>query len=191
MTHPAANSRLRVIRRRCRPPSGPGSPRCSPSSLAVNAAGWGIFVLYVLPHHFDYKGEGGSAGLGVGHRRRDHRVVPRLPARVRRRPHLLHRQHDPQADGRRQAAPGTGFFFSFGHSTVIVAVGVGITIAARAVFGAVVDPSSAYETAGGAIGTAAVGRVPVPDRAAQPDRAGRHLQGLPRDARGRLQRAAA
>jgi High-affinity nickel-transport protein len=33
---------------------------------AVNVAGWAIFVLYVMPHHFDYKGEGGSKGLGVG-----------------------------------------------------------------------------------------------------------------------------
>jgi high-affinity nickel-transport protein len=48
---------------------------------------------------------------------------------------------------------GSGFFFSFGHSTIVVAVGVGITIAARAVFGGVVNPSSAYETAGGAAGT--------------------------------------
>jgi nickel/cobalt transporter (NiCoT) family protein len=55
------------------------------------------------------------------------------------------------ADGKRPL--GTGFFFSFGHSTVIVAVGVGITFAARAVFGAMVNPNSAYETAGGAIGT--------------------------------------
>jgi high-affinity nickel-transport protein len=55
------------------------------------------------------------------------------------------------ADGKRPL--GTGFFFSFGHSTIIVAVGVGVTIAARAVFGAMVDPNSAYETAGGAIGT--------------------------------------
>jgi high-affinity nickel-transport protein len=56
------------------------------------------------------------------------------------------------ADGRRPLA--SGFFFSFGHSTVIVGVGVGITVAARAVFGAVVNPSSTYETAGGAAGTA-------------------------------------
>ena len=55
------------------------------------------------------------------------------------------------ADGKRPL--GSGFFFSFGHSTIVVAVGVGITIAARAVFGAMVDPSSAYETAGGAVGT--------------------------------------
>jgi len=35
----------------------------------------------------------------------------------------------------------------------VMAVGVGITVAARAVFGAVVNPTSAYETAGGTIGT--------------------------------------
>src|ERR1700727_1659942 len=34
--------------------------------LAVNAAGWGIYVLCVMPHHFDYQGVGGSRGLGVG-----------------------------------------------------------------------------------------------------------------------------
>ena len=34
--------------------------------LAVNVAGWAIFILYVMPHHFDYRGEGGSKGLGVG-----------------------------------------------------------------------------------------------------------------------------
>jgi high-affinity nickel-transport protein len=55
------------------------------------------------------------------------------------------------ADGKRPI--GSGFFFSLGHSTIVVAVGVGITIAARAVFGAVVNPSSTYETLGGTIGT--------------------------------------
>ena len=34
--------------------------------LALNAAGWGIYILVVMPHHFDYRGEGGSPGLGVG-----------------------------------------------------------------------------------------------------------------------------
>src|SRR6201999_1720580 len=34
--------------------------------VAINVVGWGIFVLYVIPHTFDYKGEGGSKGLGVG-----------------------------------------------------------------------------------------------------------------------------
>jgi nickel/cobalt transporter (NiCoT) family protein len=121
--------------------------------VAVNVVGWGIFVLYVLPHHFDYKGEGGSPGLGVG-------VGVAITAWFLGFRHAFDADHIScidnttrklMADGKRPL--GTGFFFSFGHSTVIVAVGVGITVAARAVFGAMVDPSSAYETAGGAIGT--------------------------------------
>jgi nickel/cobalt transporter (NiCoT) family protein len=121
--------------------------------LAINVAGWGIFVLYVLPHHFDYKGEGGSQGLGIG-------VGVAVTAWLLGFRHAFDADHIScidnttrklMADGKKPL--GTGFFFSFGHSTIIVAVGVGITFAARAVFGAVVDPNSAYETAGGAIGT--------------------------------------
>ncbi len=121
--------------------------------FAVNAAGWGIFVLYVMPHHFVYRGEGTSPGLGVG-------LGVAITAWFLGFRHAFDADHIScidnttrklMADGKRPL--GSGFFFSFGHSTVIVAVGAGITIAARAVFGAVVDPSSAYETAGGAIGT--------------------------------------
>ena len=115
--------------------------------------GWGIYVLYVMPHHFDYKGEGGSRGLGVG-------LGVAITAWFLGFRHAFDADHIScidnttrklMADGKRPL--GTGFFFSFGHSTVVVAVGVGITFAARAVFGAVVNPNSAYETAGGAIGT--------------------------------------
>src|ERR1700744_6415679 len=121
--------------------------------LAINVVGWGIFVLYVMPHHFDYKGEGGSKGLGVG-------IGVAITAWLLGFRHAFDADHIScidnttrklMADGKRPL--GSGFFFSFGHSTVIVAVGVGITIAARVVFGAVVNPSSTYETAGGAIGT--------------------------------------
>jgi len=121
--------------------------------LAINAGGWGIFVLYVMPHHFVYRGEGGSPGLGVG-------LGVAITAWFLGFRHAFDADHIScidnttrklMADGKRPL--GSGFFFSFGHSTVIVAVGAGITIAARAVFGAMVDPSSAYETAGGAIGT--------------------------------------
>jgi high-affinity nickel-transport protein len=121
--------------------------------LAVNALGWGIYVLDVMPHHFNYQGEGGSRGLGVG-------LGVAITAWFLGFRHAFDADHIScidnttrklMADGKRPLA--SGFFFSFGHSTVIVAVGVGITIAARAVFGAVVNPSSAYETAGGAIGT--------------------------------------
>jgi nickel/cobalt transporter (NiCoT) family protein len=120
---------------------------------ALNVAGWGIFIGYVLPHHFDYKGLGGSQGLGVG-------LGVAVTAWFLGFRHAFDADHIScidnttrklMADGKRPLA--TGFFFSFGHSTIIVAVGVGITMAARAVFGAMVNPDSAYETAGGTIGT--------------------------------------
>ena len=120
--------------------------------LALNIVGWGIYVLCVMPHHFDYHG-GGSRGLGVG-------LGVAITAWFLGFRHAFDADHIScidnttrklMADGKRPL--GSGFFFSFGHSTVIMAVGVGITFAARAVFGAVVNPNSAYETAGGTIGT--------------------------------------
>ncbi len=121
--------------------------------LALNVVGWLTYVLVVMPHHIDYRGYGGAKGLGVG-------LGVALTAWLLGFRHAFDADHIScidnttrklMADGKRPL--GTGFFFSLGHSTVIVAVGIGITIAARAVFGAVVDPSSAYETTGGTIGT--------------------------------------
>ncbi len=121
--------------------------------LAVNAIGWLIYLLVVMPHHFDYKGVGASRGLGVG-------LGVAVTAWFLGLRHAFDADHISaidnttrklMADGQRPL--GSGFFFSLGHSTIIVAVGVGITVAAKAVFGAVVNPSSAYETAGGASGT--------------------------------------
>jgi nickel/cobalt transporter (NiCoT) family protein len=121
--------------------------------VAVNVAGWGIFVVCVMPHHFDYRGVGGARGLGVG-------FGVAVTAWFLGFRHAFDADHIScidnttrklMADGKRPL--GTGFFFSFGHSTIIMVVGVGITLAAKAVFGAVVNPSSAYETAGGAAGT--------------------------------------
>ena len=115
--------------------------------LALNGFGWGIFVLTVLPHHFHYQKLG--VGLGV--------AFTAWTLGVR---HAFDADHISAIDNvtRKFMAEGkrplsTGFFFALGHSTVVVAVGVGITVAAKAVFGAVVDPNSTYETLGGAIGT--------------------------------------
>jgi nickel/cobalt transporter (NiCoT) family protein len=121
--------------------------------LAVNAAGWLIYLLVVMPHHINYRGYGGSKGLGVG-------LGVALTAWFLGFRHAFDADHIScidnttrklMADGKRPLA--SGFFFSFGHSTVIVGVGVGITFAAKAVFGAIVNPSSAFETTGGTIGT--------------------------------------
>jgi nickel/cobalt transporter (NiCoT) family protein len=113
----------------------------------LNAGGWAIFVFTVMPHHFQYARLG--VGLGV--------AVTAWTLGLR---HAFDADHlsaidnvtrKLMADGQRPLA--TGFFFSLGHSTVIVAVGAGISIAAHAVFGAVVNPSSTFETVGGTIGT--------------------------------------
>nr|WP_249010695.1 HoxN/HupN/NixA family nickel/cobalt transporter [Conexibacter sp. DBS9H8] len=56
-----------------------------------------------------------------------------------------------RGDGERPL--GTGFFFALGHSTVLLVVGLAIVIAARSVFGGIVNPNSGFETAGGAAGT--------------------------------------
>jgi high-affinity nickel-transport protein len=115
--------------------------------LALNASGWAIFVLTVMPHHFQYARLG--VGLGV--------AITAWTLGLR---HAFDADHISaidnvtrklMADGQRPL--GTGFFFALGHSTIVVAVGAGIAIAARTVFGAVVNPSSTYETLGGMVGT--------------------------------------
>jgi nickel/cobalt transporter (NiCoT) family protein len=116
--------------------------------LLLNAGGWGIFVFTVMPNHFHYEKLG--VGLGV--------AITAWTLGLR---HAFDADHISaidnvtrklMADGKRPL--GTGFFFALGHSTIIVAVGAGISVAARAVFGAVVNPGSAYETLGGMLGTA-------------------------------------
>jgi high-affinity nickel-transport protein len=115
--------------------------------LGVNALGWGIFALEILPRHFHYKGLGVGIGvavtawtLGLRHAfDADH--IAAIDNSTRK---LM-------ADGRRPL--GTGFFFALGHASVIMVVGVGITIAARAVLGAFVSPSSTFEAAGGVVST--------------------------------------
>lgn len=115
--------------------------------LALNGAGWGVFVFSVLPRHLHYQGLGVGLGVAV--------TAWTLGAR-----HAFDADHISaidnvtrklMSDGKRPLA--TGFCFALGHSTIIVAIGAGIALAARAVFGAVVDPSSTYETLGGMVGT--------------------------------------
>jgi nickel/cobalt transporter (NiCoT) family protein len=48
---------------------------------------------------------------------------------------------------------GLGFFFSLGHSTVVVAIGIGIVVAEKTVFHAVSDTGSGLEQFGGVFGT--------------------------------------
>lgn len=136
----------------------PGAPSLTPAErgrlatiafciVAINVLGWGIFIFAIQPHHFHYKGLG--LGLGVA-----------LTAWTLGARHAFDADHISaidnttrklMSDGRRPLA--TGFFFALGHSTILMVVGVGLSLAAKAVFGAVVEPGSGYETVGGVLGT--------------------------------------
>ncbi len=119
--------------------------------LALNAGGWGLFVLVILPHDFHFKGLGVGIGvaftawtLGLRHAfDADH--IAAIDNTTRK---LL-------ADGKQPLA--SGFFFALGHSSIIMVVGTAITIAARSAFKAVVAPSSTFQSTGGVIGTAVSG----------------------------------
>ncbi len=119
--------------------------------VALHVAGWGMFVLAVLPHHVRYQALG--AGLGAA------LAAYGLGAR-----HAFDADHISAIDnvtrkltgeGRRPVA--TGFFFALGHSTLVVAAGVGLTVAARLVLRTVVNPQSGFERFGGLIGTGVSG----------------------------------
>ncbi|MEA2198760.1 MAG: nickel/cobalt transporter (NiCoT) family protein [Solirubrobacteraceae bacterium] len=116
--------------------------------VAVNVLGWGTFVLEILPRHFQYN----ELGVGIGV------AVTAWTLGLR---HAFDADHIAaidnatrklMADGQRPL--GSGFFFALGHASVVMVVGVGITVAAKAVFGAVVTPHSTVASAGGVAGTA-------------------------------------
>ena len=114
----------------------------------LHVAGFVILFAFVVPSHYK--------GLGVG--------VAVLAYTLGLR-HAFDADHISAIDnctrkvlGERQGtgAPrplGFGFFFSLGHSTVVVAIGAGIVVAERTVFGAVSDSGSGLERFGGLFGT--------------------------------------
>jgi high-affinity nickel-transport protein len=116
--------------------------------VALNAAGWGLFALAVLPNHLHFQGLGIGLGaavtawtLGCRHAfDADH--IAAIDNSTRK---LM-------ADGQRPVS--AGFFFALGHSSVVMLAGVGITYAAKVVFVITVRPSSGFAVAGGVAGTA-------------------------------------
>ncbi|HEX5191447.1 MAG TPA: HoxN/HupN/NixA family nickel/cobalt transporter [Solirubrobacteraceae bacterium] len=115
--------------------------------LALNALGWGTFAIAVLPQHLHYRGLGVGLGVAV--------TAWTLGAR-----HAFDADHIAAidnctrkliAEGRRPLAGG--FMFALGHSSVVMLAGVGITIAAKLVFTAVVRPNSGWASTGVVAGT--------------------------------------
>ena len=118
------------------------------SVAALHALGFFVFVAFVVPAH--YKGFG--AGLSV--------LAYTLGLR-----HAFDADHISAIDnatrkvmnerqGTGQPRPFSfGYFFSLGHSTIVVAMGVGIIIAEKTVFAAVSNNGSGLERFGGLFGT--------------------------------------
>jgi nickel/cobalt transporter (NiCoT) family protein len=118
------------------------------SIAALHALGFFVFIAFVVPAH--YKGFG--AGLSV--------LAYTLGLR-----HAFDADHISAIDNTTRKVmnerQGTdkprpfsfGYFFSLGHSTIVVAMGVGIIIAEKTVFAAVSNNGSGLERFGGLFGT--------------------------------------
>jgi nickel/cobalt transporter (NiCoT) family protein len=118
------------------------------SIILLHALGFFVFVAFVIPAH--YKGFG--AGLSV--------LAYTLGLR-----HAFDADHISAIDNTTRKVmndrAGTdkprpfafGYFFSLGHSTIVVAMGVGIIIAEKTVFAAVSNNGSGLERFGGLFGT--------------------------------------
>lgn len=111
--------------------------------LALHVVGFAVFILFVVPSHFRGMGIGVAATaytLGLRHAfDADH--VSAIDNTTRK---LMN-------EGRRPL--GIGYFFSLGHSTIVIAIGVGIVVAEKAVYGAVRNDHSDLEQFGGVFGT--------------------------------------
>jgi nickel/cobalt transporter (NiCoT) family protein len=119
------------------------------SILGLHVLGFFIFFVFVVPSHFKGLGIGVSIlayTLGLRHAfDADHiSAIDNTTRKV-----LGERQ------GTGQPRPfGFGFFFSLGHSTIVVAIGIAIIVAEKTVFRAVSDSGSGLERFGGLFGTA-------------------------------------
>ena len=109
----------------------------------LHIVGFGVFIAFVVPSH--YKGLGiGVAGLAYSLGLRHAFDADHIAAIDNTTRKLM-------SEGKRPLS--LGFWFSLGHSTIVVAIGVGIVIAEKAVYGAVSHHNSNLEQFGGIFGT--------------------------------------
>jgi high-affinity nickel-transport protein len=118
------------------------------SILAMHAAGFALFIAYVLPAHYKLFGVGLSVTaytLGLRHAfDADHiSAIDNTTRKV---------MGERQGTGRPRPF-GFGYFFSLGHSSIVVVIGVGITVAEKTVLPAVTHSDSSLESFGGVFGT--------------------------------------
>ncbi len=111
--------------------------------LLLHVVGFGVFMLFVVPSH--YKGLGiGVAGLAYSLGLRHAFDADHISAIDNTTRKLMN-------EGKRPLS--VGFFFSLGHSTIVIAIGVGIVLAEKTIYGAVSNSHSGLEQFGGVFGT--------------------------------------
>jgi nickel/cobalt transporter (NiCoT) family protein len=114
----------------------------------LHLLGFVIFFVFVLPSHYKGLGIGVSVlayTLGLRHAfDADHiSAIDNTTRKV---------MAERQGTGRPRPL-GFGFFFSLGHSTIVVAIGIAIIAAEKTVFSAVSNSGSGLEQFGGVFGT--------------------------------------
>jgi len=118
------------------------------SIAAMHVLGFALFFVYVLPAHYKAFGIGLSVTaytLGLRHAfDADHiSAIDNTTRKV-----MNERQ------GTTEPRPfGFGYFFSLGHSTIVVVMGIGIIVAEKTVLPAVTHSNSSLETFGANFGT--------------------------------------
>jgi len=120
--------------------------------LLLNVVGWGVLAIFVAPEHYSL-GASGVFGIGLG--------VTAFTLGMR---HAFDADHIAaidnttrklMADGRRPLS--VGFWFSLGHSTIVFALCLLLSLGVRALAGQVEDDSSTLHEATGIIGTSVSG----------------------------------
>ncbi len=113
------------------------------SILLLHVIGFGVFIIFVVPGHYRGLGIGVSVlayTLGLRHAfDADH--ISAIDNTTRK---LMNEGKKPLS---------VGYFFSLGHSTIVIAIGAGIVIAEKTVYAAVSNNSSGLEQFGGVFGT--------------------------------------
>ena len=110
----------------------------------LHLVGFGVFILFVLPSHYK--------GLGIG--------IALLAYSLGLR-HAFDADHISAIDNttRKLMQEGKrplsiGYWFSLGHSTIVVAIGIGVVVAEKAVYRVISNSHSGLEHFGGIFGTA-------------------------------------
>jgi high-affinity nickel-transport protein len=113
------------------------------SIFLLHVIGFGVFLFLVVPQHY--------RGLGIGVAVTAYTLGLRHAFDADHISAIDNTTRKLMNDGQRPLS--VGYFFSLGHSTIVVAIGVGIVIAEKAVYSAVSNNNSGLEQFGGVFGT--------------------------------------